>query len=148
MNIKWLLVDSKISIKNINEAERFFKVKLPKEYIKICLKFNGGYPEPCCFDVGGHERVFESLLSLNKDDTYNIYLEDECIKDKTHINLIPFGSDPFGHSICFNYSTSNSNPSIVYFDTERAYDEKNYQGEYICLNFEEFLNMLHEPVDD
>lgn len=35
-------------------------------------------------------------------------------------------------------------PSIVYYDTDRVYDQDDYEGEFVCSSFDEFLEMLFE----
>lgn len=148
MNIKWISCQRKTTIEELSQTEKILSVCFPNKYKEIVLEFNGASTLQNCWNLpNGEEKVFDRLLSFNKDDKENIYFALETFQEKGTKRLIPFASDPFGNDICFDYSTSNTNPSIVFHDHERAYEDDAYNGEFVCSSFDEFLNMLYEPEE-
>jgi hypothetical protein len=146
MNIDWICFKP-VSVENIKECEEFFAVPFPDIYKETVLNFNGGHPQPYCFDLGGEKgKVFDRLLSVSRENKWNIYAAAEILRE-TSENLIPFGSDPFGNDLCFDYSKTDSDPAVVFHDHERAYEDENYHGEFICSGFAEFLYMLYSDEE-
>lgn len=121
--VTWKYGNSDITIHDIKSVENKLKYKFPKEFIEISLKNDGGYPCPDTFFVNSEDDVFNNLLSFKKDDTNNlldIYIE---ISDRIgRKDIIPFGEDPFGNFLCFDYRENNDMPKIVFYDHELEKD--------------------------
>lgn len=147
MSIKWLYY-SEVSAETIDEAESFYKVRLPESYKKIVMKYNGGYPQPSCYDMDSEkEKVFLNLLSAKETDKNNLYNITSILRENGLNNIFAFGADPFGNYICFDYSDSNDSPAVVYYDHENAFEYDDYKPKFICKSFDELLNMLYEPEE-
>ena len=60
--------------------------------------------------------------------------------------LIPFGENGGGDYICFDYRNDKTtdNPPIVIWNHDMGLK---HRVVFIANNFEEFINMLHEPED-
>lgn len=93
-----------------------------------------------------NERMVDNLHSINKNDERSVFEIVEALQRQYVLNkkLIPFADDPFGNAIWFDYSQGDVDPSIVYYDTDRVYDQDDYEGEFVCSCFDEFLEMLFE----
>lgn len=163
MEIKWLTRDeeSDFSEKDIAKFEKYAKITLPQKYKELLIKNKAECPEDdLCFMVSDEERVLDSFLSYFRDedddvDDIEMYFEYKTIKhelkDKfglfNKFKLIPFANDPGGNVICFDYSNKSDVPSVVFYDTEKAYEDGNYHGEFVAGSFEEFLNIVYVPED-
>ncbi|MDR1488613.1 MAG: SMI1/KNR4 family protein [Holosporales bacterium] len=77
----------------------------------------------------------DGLLRQNDSEDDYIYFEER---------LIPFGDTGGGDFICFDYRNHDGdNPPIILW-THDVYDNSK-RISFIANNFEEFINMLHEP---
>ena len=99
------------------------------------MQVNGAYPDKNVFDFQGRKGcVFESLINWDKARKANFYFWLEVIENK---KIIPFGKDPFGNVICFDFSTSKDAPQIVFWNHE------NGDVSPIANSFDSFLNILN-----
>lgn len=114
-------------------VEARLNISLPKSYINQVLKTNGAHPDKNIFDTKSRKDcVFESLINWDRSRKANIYFWLDNIKME---NILPFGKDPFGNLICFDFS-SNRNPKVVFWDHE------NDQITFIADSFDSFLQGL------
>jgi len=135
----WKFGNSDVTIEDIQFVENKLNYKLPKEFIKISLENDGGYPYPDTFFINSEDDVFNNLLSFKKDESSNLLDTYQEISDRLNSDsIIPFGEDPFGNYLCFDFRENKSIPKIVFFDHEL---EKNNILP-ISDNFEMFLNSL------
>ncbi|WP_321383465.1 SMI1/KNR4 family protein [uncultured Enterococcus sp.] len=150
MNIKvsWDFSKGPLTAQEINYVENQLEVKFPQDYIDVVSKHNGGFPEPDNFTVGTREEMMNNLINLKADADYNIFQMIDAVSDRLVSGLIPFGRDAGGNLICFDYRT-NEVPTVVFWDHEIAGGgELERAITFVCDNFTEFLNMLHEPEDE
>ncbi|WFD08954.1 SMI1/KNR4 family protein [Tepidibacter hydrothermalis] len=156
--VKWSYADEKISMKEIMELESVWEVKLPKAYVECAICNHGGSPEPEEFLVKGRKRVFGCLLSYCKNSLDNILEVYNGIKERLPHNIFPFGCDPAGNYICFDYRKSQDNPCIIFWEHELGAIESDYTQEKlkridlkevqenaikpISCSFKEFLESL------
>lgn len=132
--MEWKFVKSQLSEKEILEVEKLLNIKLPIEFKNIVIKYNGGQPIPYCFDLNNEkEKVFSSLINFDLNAKNNVLV---MLKSLENINnIIPFGLDPFGNFICFQYQNSE-NPNIVF------YNHENNEIKLITESFNNFLKLL------
>ena len=66
---------STIFVRNIaGDLKEKYNIEVPKELQNYIIEFNGGMPEPYCFDTNNRKGcVFHSLFSYNKEDNFNIF---------------------------------------------------------------------------
>lgn len=143
-NIKWICENDNVGIATICKIEEFFNVKFPKDYVEIVMENDGAYPIPNRFNINGSEEVFNNLLSFDENDSSYIVDVFNDVKDRLLDSIIPIAEDPFGNLICFDYRTNNQ-PSIVFWDHEKAFYDKNLAISDLCDSFNKLLFMLHEP---
>ncbi|MDR0695636.1 MAG: SMI1/KNR4 family protein [Holosporales bacterium] len=147
----------------IKDIESTYFTKFPKDYIDFITKHNAAYLKADVFDYFDQERekensngitfiagqkiseFIEILLSQSTDnpndpDVWKFYRYFDS-------RLIPFGENGGGDFICFDYRNHNGdNPPIVIWSHDVANNSKRIS--FIANNFEEFINMLHEPEDE
>lgn len=134
MSVTWEKGRGQVNIKQIQEFESLYKVSFPEMYKKIILVSNGGYPSKTLFDLdNGREVVFESLINWDKARKANFYFWLDNLDIE---NIVPFGKDPFGNLICFDFSTQE-NPVIKFWDHETN------DFYVIAESFDDFLNKLN-----
>ncbi|EUJ42850.1 SMI1/KNR4 family protein [Listeria riparia] len=133
--------------KNIELAEKTFGVTLPKSYLKVLKKQNGGYLKTDAVHVdfvnddGEGFILLDSLYGIEPDEGI---LETEYLKEEWEItkdNSILIAGD--GHSfIALDYERNPSSPEIIYIDTERGDVHK------ICDDFDSLMDLMFTVEDD
>lgn len=67
-------------------------------------------------------------------------------KDRLIEKVIPFAEDPFGNLLCFDYRNDDQ-PIIVFWEHEKAFNDKESATIYLCDTFTKLMLMLHEPQE-
>ena len=135
--MKWLnYKDSSIDI--IESVEHRLQITLPEDYKQFVLKYDGGYPNPNHFKVGGKLEIFNNLISLDENEDNNIYEILEDLQDRIGVQLIPFAEDGFGNLLCFDYSADKS---IVFWNHEKNYDDFK-EATFVCSSFSSLIESL------
>ncbi|QUG40138.1 SMI1/KNR4 family protein [Psychrobacillus sp. INOP01] len=132
--IKWVFTEEPLDEMKIGEVENSFGFILPDDYKQCIIENNGGFPEPNVFDCddGRIEAVFNNLISFtNKDLNIKMFYEFSSQK------LIPFGKDPFGNLLCFDYRYNEKSPKIVFYDCEETTKTS------VCDSFTDLLERLY-----
>ena len=159
-NIKWLY-PKKTSLENIQKVENYFNIKFPDDYVTCVLLNNEAYPTPSIFEIGTFEEVINNLIEIENGIVTSYKSVEKIIPEK----LIPFADCGDGNVICFDYRKDITNPTVVFWDYEKAcreyynyesvgFDDEKYAFNYdkaityICDSFTELLNMLHEPEEE
>jgi hypothetical protein len=133
MQLNWSKGRGASSVDDIKEFENAHEIEFPQKYKDIAIESNGGYPEKNIFDAGSRkECVFEALLNWDKSKKANIYFWVDVVDVP---KIIPFGRDPFGNVICFDFSNSQD-PKITFWDHEIG----NFT--FVSENFDLFLELL------
>ena len=163
-NIKWLY-PKKTSLENIQKVENYFNIKFPDDYFSCILLNNGAHPKPNTFNLGNMEESINNLLLIDIEETFGILKLYNGIKNSIPKKVIPFARDGGDNYICFDYRKDITNPTVVFWDYEKAcreyysyenvgFDDEKYAFNYdkaityICDSFTELLNMLHEPEEE
>lgn len=134
--VKWLYTEQQVERDIIQNVEQKFGVKFPSEYIDCVMNFNGGYPEPNMFNCdNGIQGVFNDLISFTNEDL-NISMFYDFLDEPLTKGIVPFGRDPFGNLLGFDYRGLQSNPTIVFFDQEES------EIYPVCNTFGELLKGL------
>lgn len=139
--MNWNWVESLESEDLIKEYEETVGYTFPDEYKEIVKNYNGAYPEFKEFKSRQgrrkSERVFNNLLSFNKNDRVNMWRTNDNIhriwaENGELDNYIVFANDPFGNKICFD----KTNDHIVFIDHETLSIEP------VATSFAEFIASL------
>ncbi|WP_150275714.1 SMI1/KNR4 family protein [Paenibacillus tepidiphilus] len=138
--ITWSVTEGPLEHELIQRAERMFGYSYPEDY-KDCVKYNdGGYPSPNLFDLPDEESVvFNNLISFTSKEV-NIFMYMQIVSEPRMKGLVPFGRDPFGNLICFDYRNTQESPPIVFFDHEEFGEEAIIP---VCKSFSDFLDGLY-----
>lgn len=144
--MKWICENDNIELETISKVEKKLCIKFPKDYIKIVMKNDGGYPKPNRFNLNGNEEVFNNLLSFDEEDCSNIIDTYNDVRDRLIEKIIPFGEDSFGNLICFDYR-NNDQPTVVFWEHEKAFNDKQSATTYLCDSFTDLLLMLHNSQE-
>lgn len=135
--MKWLNYKG-ISKDIIECVEHRLQIILPDDYKQIVLKYDGGYPNPNHFKVGGKIEIFNNLISLDENEDNNIYEILEDLQDRLGDQLIPFAEDGFGNLLCFDYSDEKS---VVFWNHEKNYDDFK-EATFVCSSFSSLIESL------
>ena len=149
-----VLVDyGTVDIKQIRMLEENFAVIFPKKYTEFIIIHNGASLIIDSFDFYDHDLAQQNnasiaFIPLEKIAMFTEWLLRESENDTDYFSqkLIPFGDDGGGNFMCFDYRKHEANnPPIVYWN--HSVYENSKRISFIANNFEEFINMLHEPRD-
>lgn len=135
MNINWLGARGVFSLADLHSMEMEKGITFPQKYIDLVSSENGASPDKKIFDCATrHDCVFDSLINWDKSRKANMFFWAATLNVK---NIIPFGQDPFGNLICFDYS-HGSEPKIVFWDHETS------EILHVADGFQYFLDNLRE----
>jgi hypothetical protein len=146
--------------KELSLLESNLYVRFHELYFNFIVKHNGARLNNGCFNFydNSHKRVSsESLAFLNvcqiQEDIDSLLKQSTDDPNDSDVfkfykyfdkKLIPFGETGGGDFICFDYRNHDGdNPPIVLW----IHDIPEKRISFIANNFEEFINMLHEPED-
>lgn len=134
--IEWRYIKTSVSEENIVMVEKKIGFQLPRDYVKLVMKYNGGRPRPKRFDTNdSFDRVFKSLISLNPNDPGNLFSVLEWLGDRIQRSLVPIAEDPSGNYLCYDFSRSK--PIVVFWSNESR------SIEFVSNSIDELLDQLH-----
>ncbi len=124
--------------------------KLPNDYKETLLKYQGQITVVNGIRVGSKNKtVFGPLLFLGEtkdadEAYYSIKNEIKFIKEEIEVEgLIPFASDTSSGIFCFDYRNTNSDPKVVFIDSE--FDLEDLGGGLpVADSFTDLLNKLED----
>lgn len=131
----------KLSISELEEFEREFKLKLPQDYKDFMLRFNGGIPEPA--------ESFGIVVLQIQPIKYFPYQDNITIEDTIRVlkivqqilpeHFFPFAYDEGGNELCISLSEDDyGSVYMCYLD----YGD-DIPTHYLCGSFGEFINSFH-----
>ena len=137
------------SEKSFKKLENVICVKLPEFYVKCMKVHDGGYIAKDCFLYYDIYKGLQEKGSIGKK--FKISSGEESVLEDL-INppeffqkgLIPFADDGGGNLTCFDYRKTKKDPPIVFWVHD---DPEGEDIHFVANNFEEFVNMLYEPLD-
>lgn len=136
----------------IEGFEKITGFKLPTDYRNCVKKYPNAYPKPDSLkiDLEGEEWIvgFGVLMTLDPFFEYENVLgtlaairhAESCPK-----YLLPFAVGGGGDYLCFDYSKSVDNPTIVYYYHELAFSEGIF---YVAANFTDLVDSLFQNDDE
>jgi hypothetical protein len=129
--------------------QRFIGKKLPKDYVKFLVDYNGGSPVPDAFDFedgsgGSSVRYFHGLRKNADDD--DLLRNMDVYKDRMPTDFLPIASDFGGNKIVMAISGQYYG-RVFFWDHENEVDEGSVAGmqnmSLVAKNFSAFLSGLH-----
>ena len=145
--IKWIIDEKEINSTIIENVEEYFGIKFPEDYKQCVLKNHGGSPIPHVFTIDGSEEMINNLIPFTEGSPYNMINTFKGVSDRLENHIIPFGIDPGGNLLCFDYRGDKEFPSIVFWHHEKAFLERDDAVIKVSDTFTEFLNSLYEDED-
>ena len=146
----------KVSRKFILAIENAIKVILPIHYVDFIVRYNEAtlvarifsYQDPNIHGINSNalhfsnvKEILQTIKNLKSGEE-----PDWPIEYRFEDGLIPFGENGGGDYICFDYrhDKTTDNPPIVIWNHDMGLK---HRVVFVANNFEEFINMLHEPED-
>lgn len=123
---------------DIGNIEERFAIKLPKNYKRLLLKFNGGIPSDYTAYSGGEEVSIGGFYSIK----YGEILMEDAIKTfqitekLIPTDCIPIGYDGFGNPYCISINEEDYGKIYCWF-----LDMGEEEGRLIADSLEEFLGV-------
>ncbi|WP_332651328.1 SMI1/KNR4 family protein [Lysinibacillus sp. 54212] len=160
-DLTWPVPDGTVSAEYIIGVGKQMGYIFPSDYVECAVHNNGSAVLPYNFEVNETTRVFGTLLSYDEDSSENIVKVYRDYVSSLPKGLVPFGFDPAGNLICFDYKDNDDNPIVVFWEHENAWEKgKLIQEEglteeqaeerarenvfYVAATFTEFLDKLHD----
>jgi hypothetical protein len=128
-------------------TEKMLRLSLPKDYVELLRRANGGVPVAKFFRFGRNEKVVERFLSVienYKTDPlgwYDIGVVWSQIEGRLDDSLIPFAALFAGDFLCFDCDVGTE-PAVVIWDHERSEDDQPVT-QPVATSFPEFAAKLH-----
>jgi hypothetical protein len=134
------------SIVDISALEKKLSVSFPGKYVEMMLMQNGGYTVRDEFVYYKHDYKKKGIIGIffSIGGTSYETVEQQFFDPAEFLpgGLVPFAGD--SNLICFDYRNTKENPPIVFWCHD---DPEGENVHFVANNFEEFINMLHEPED-
>ena len=120
LEIRPLKSHKTITIEEIKKFEDQIKIKLPNDYIKFLLKYNGGRPKQNVYDKM-LEPITSKIMSvgvscfytISKDHSYNLLEGYQVLLNRVPKDLIAVAEASCGDQICL--AIKGENYGKVYF---------------------------------
>ena len=146
----------KLCKKDIANLERKLGHKLPIDYERFLLEYNGGNPQPDCHDVQNTEGTrIGSFIGIEWfygvaggsgkiKEVYSIEWNYSVLLGRIPENFLPIGEDAGGNQICISLYGEDKG-SIWYWDHEAEKIPPDYSNCYkVADNFQALLDNLFE----
>ncbi len=128
--------------KKIIDFEKELNIKLPEQYRKFMIKYNGGDMPETDFKIKNEGSDVSYFYGIG--DVDNSFSDIPFIEDFTGRDILPIASDSFGNIIAIGVK-GNSEGKIYFCDHEKGY--KKY---HLCDSLVEFIKKCKsekiEPV--
>lgn len=137
--MKFLYSKQKLTIEELIFFEKEINLKLPQDYKKLILEYNGGTPEKEYFR--GKWVIFDSIKYGKNPIEDNLKSFKSILPKK----LYPFGHDPGGWLFCLDLNEGEDYGKVYFYrmDENTAEDSK----EFLANSFQEFLENLSDNED-
>ena len=129
-----------IEASRLHPVEQAWGVRLPETYKQLVCRHQGMAPEPCVFNVGGAQDVFNDLLTITpieERESYSVIRVYEALKPHLPTGLFPFGRTPGGEYLCFDFRNAPDTPKVVLVTAEVSILP-------VANSLQEFLEGLHD----
>jgi hypothetical protein len=136
----------KLTKEEVEQFEKNNNIKLTEKYKNFLLRWNGGSPEPCLFDIS-KEQGASVLNEFNGIDAEYNDLEEviDIYEFRLPEGFIPIADDPGGNVICLGTKAPYGD-HIYFWDHEQESDTPDDMSNmyFLASDIDEFLNMLYE----
>lgn len=141
--VEWI-GGTKITEEQLILVQEQLSITYPEDFREFILKNSGAGPFPHSYNFEGRdEAVLNNIFDFDLETEYNVIEEYGFIKDRIAEDVFPFGRDPFGNFICFDYRKDSTSPTVVFWDHELSREDSD-NLKLICNTFTEFIDKLYE----
>ncbi len=150
------LTDEIATIEQIKEFEQKIDAKLPEDYVKFLLQYNGGSPAQDYYDCESRIESETSYIdgvgvswfyTLAEDYNYNLLKNYNMFFNRMPKEMIPISSSPCGNKICLAVRGSNYG-KVYYWDHDweaEEGEEPTYRNIYLIADsFKKFTDNLYK----
>lgn len=135
--LEWKYAKPISGTSQINQIAEKIGAELPKEYISLAEKNNGGRPSKKRIGTGNETLQLKSFLRVDNVDEFDTVVNVYNVIKTIDSRLLPFADDSFGNFFCFFFYDKNATPSVVFLDKE------NETFVEISQSFASFINELY-----
>jgi len=128
----------------VEALERAWGVRLPEDYKRVAMIYQGMAPEPCVVDIDRGNVVMSELLTISESEEFRAYSMSDThrlIQPHVPVGIYPFASTANGDFLCFDYRGSPSIPRVVFYFTEASGEEAIHP---VADSFSNLLSKLHD----
>lgn len=144
-DLQWKRAGAPLDEEDLRRLELELGVVFPSSYRECAKIFHGATPTPRDFELTDqrHGRMgscFSLLLEVAEggDETVRQCLEWHA--EDLLVGLIPFGADPGGDLMCFDYRSVIKEPPVIYWHHERVGLDS---VSFLADSFDGFIDLLH-----
>lgn len=148
MTVQWLpriwKTVQPATTQEVEALENEWGVKLPEDYKRVAMIYQGMAPEPCVVDTLQGNSVMSELLTLSVREEFRAYsMSDthELIQAYVPAGIYPFATTATGDFLCFDYRGSASSPRVVFYFAEMSGEEAIHP---VANDFSDLLSRLHD----
>lgn len=123
--------------KKIVEVEFRNEIKLPDEYRRFLCDYNGGFTPKTKFKKG---RISSDVRGFYGIGEVKYTIDSFDLSEWIDLNVFPVACDSFGNY--YLIGLSNDESGKVFFGEH----EKNYELDYLCNSFSEFVSLCKSKV--
>lgn len=129
----------------VSEFEDKLGYRLPQEYRRFLLQYNGGKPHNRVFDMPALSDIDEVryFYGINVDRLYDLCHMREIYHGRVPHTLLPVAGDPLGNQICVSLSADDLG-AIYFWDHEMEHVGGN--ATRIAGNFDAFAGSLRKDI--
>ena len=140
----------------IEEEEKFWHIKLPKDYLDFIMRYNGGEHIQDTLTHNDYEYNIERFLCILDDVENSEYGEydigvvegeiGEMLTDNEDligIEVLPIAELYGGDMVCLDFRKNPEAPTVCIWNSEES-DEFEPVTYEVAKSFTEFCNMLYE----
>ncbi|MCP5304348.1 MAG: SMI1/KNR4 family protein [Chromatiaceae bacterium] len=135
----------------VEGVEKIVQFELPAEYVECVQKYHGAQPKHGRLEInaGGQpwEIGFGALLTLDPLESNENVIQALSVLRKVHrigASYLPFAVGGGGDYLCFDYSSGESEPKVVFWFHELEAEEAIFP---VANSFGELLAML-QPYEE
>lgn len=134
--------------------EKFWRVKLPKDFVNFMKENNGGRPIDGVFKCNNHEYAIDRFLCFLKtprDNELGMYdidvtltqLEDRLTdnEDLIGVDILPIAVLFAGDFVCLDFRKDRNNPNVVVWNHEES-AELEPVTYFVTNTFSDFVSMV------
>ncbi|EDN9305104.1 SMI1/KNR4 family protein [Listeria monocytogenes] len=134
--------------------EKFWRVRLPKDFVNFMKENNGGRPIDGVFKCNNHEHAIDRFLCFLKtprDNELGMYdidvtltqLEDRLTdnEDLIGVDILPIAVLFAGDFVCLDFRKDRNNPNVVVWNHEES-AELEPVTYFVTNTFSDFVSMV------